>query len=625
MRLLRGIGSLALAACLVAGAAPEGAVAQDHPPGSASLTALPLRAVPFEDLRAFRNPASNWRIAGSVQSDYQQTHSMIVQPGTGVLVNIPTADHREHLFTELEHGDLELKIELLVPKGSNSGIYFQQRYEIQIFDSWGVAEPQHSDLGGIYQRWDESRPAGSEGYEGRAPRVNAALAPGLWQEFHVLFRAPRFDASGNKISNARFDWVYVNGVLVHQNAELSGPTRSSFANDEVAVAPLMIQGDHGPVAFRNLRYKTFNRTHEVTLGRLNYKVFDYTGVLLPASFDRLPVLTEGVADWFNVEATPKEQYYAMWFSADLHVPVTGEYLFETQISKGGNLYIDGRLVIENDGAVDARRLGAIVSLDAGTHRLEVSYFQMTWDRYIRLSYEGPGMEKRMLGAPPTPPSASAQAPPKPFVVQPQPGSPEVIGGFVLYGGVKRTHTMSVGHPEGVHYSYDLATASLLKFWRDPFADVAEMWVGRGYEQVLAPLNAAVEVHAAALLAMRGSEVPDLRIDAYAVDDKGLPRFIARHGDITVEDEIRPGDGGGLTRRLQYSAGKTRDDVEGVIAKGEVELLPDGLYRINGTYYLRLDEKSRARAVIGERDGEKTLTVPVLRDATRSEIQYQIIW
>jgi hypothetical protein len=126
------------------------------------------------------------------------------------------------------------------------------RYEIQVLDSFGKKEAAYSDCGGIYQRWDPKRGKGQEGFEGHAPRVNAAKAPGEWQTFDVVFRAPRFDAKGAKTANAKFVKVVHNGQVVHEDVEVTGPTRAATFEDEKPTGPLMLQGDHGPVAYRNI-------------------------------------------------------------------------------------------------------------------------------------------------------------------------------------------------------------------------------------------------------------------------------------------------------------------------------------------------------------------------------------
>lgn len=201
------------------------------------------------DLSAWQGDTGEWFIAGDAVIDPGDPKKLKAIPGLGIAVNGPTG-RTKHLVSKAEHGDVRAHIEFVVPRESNSGVYFQGRYEIQVLDSWGVSEPQYSDCGGIYQRWDENREP--KGYEGVPPRVNAARPPGVWQRFDVIFRAPRFDAAGNKTANARFVRVIHNGQVVHDNEEVRGPTRASLFHDEQLLGPLMLQGDHGPVAYRNL-------------------------------------------------------------------------------------------------------------------------------------------------------------------------------------------------------------------------------------------------------------------------------------------------------------------------------------------------------------------------------------
>ncbi len=139
-------------------------------------------------------------------------------------------------------------------------------HEIQILDSWGVEELKHGDCGGIYERW-----ANGQGYEGHPPRQNASRPAGKWQSFDVVFRAPRFDAGGKKIANARFVKVVHNGKVIHENVEVTGPTRAAIFGDEKPTGPLMLQGDHGPVAYRNIRIanrQNVERTDETEHGMI---------------------------------------------------------------------------------------------------------------------------------------------------------------------------------------------------------------------------------------------------------------------------------------------------------------------------------------------------------------------
>jgi hypothetical protein len=167
-------------------------------------------------------------------------------PGATIL-NGPTG-RTANLCSARSFGDQELYLEFMLAKGSNSGVYLQGLYEIQIFDSWASIDPMtSSDGGAVYHQWIDERGVG-----GSAPLVNAARRPGEWQSYQIWFRAPRFDGSGRKTESARVLRVLFNGQLVQKDVEVPGPTRSHLAIPEAAENPLMLQGDHGPVAFRNI-------------------------------------------------------------------------------------------------------------------------------------------------------------------------------------------------------------------------------------------------------------------------------------------------------------------------------------------------------------------------------------
>lgn len=200
-------------------------------------------------LEAWRQPTGEWVNVGTALVSPDNPRMLTTKPGHGVLVNGLNGKSPD-ILSRLEHKDIELHVEFMIPQESNSGIYFQSRYEIQIFDSWGKKSPSSGDCGAIYQRWKDGR-----GYEGHAPKVNASRPPGEWQYFDVVFRAPRFNSKREKVANARFIKVVHNGQTIHENIEVTGPTRASTFDDEKPAGPLMLQGDHGPVAYRNLRLR----------------------------------------------------------------------------------------------------------------------------------------------------------------------------------------------------------------------------------------------------------------------------------------------------------------------------------------------------------------------------------
>jgi hypothetical protein len=199
-----------------------------------------------------KDPAQphEWFTANSVGLDSADPKRLSArqEPG-GVIVN-GAAGKTQDWITAADHGDVELYVEWMVGKGSNSGVYLHGLYEVQVFDSHGKPAPKYSDAGGIYHRWINEKGVG-----GSSPRVNASRPAGEWQSFHIWFRAPRFDDSGKKTANARFLKVLHNGTLVQENVEVDGGTRAHLPIAEAPRNPLMLQGDHGPVAYRAIWWR----------------------------------------------------------------------------------------------------------------------------------------------------------------------------------------------------------------------------------------------------------------------------------------------------------------------------------------------------------------------------------
>ena len=206
-----------------------------------------------QGLSAWKKPTAAWAVAGAVSQSAKDPKLLEYEPGEGVLVNGPTG-RTLNIVTKESFGNVDAHFEFFIPKGSNSGVKFQGLYEIQIFDSFGKKTPKASDSGGIYPR-AELLPTYHYLDEGRPPTVNAAKPPGEWQTLDVVFHAPRFDDQGKKTANARFDKVVLNGQVVHESLDLATPTGHAWKNREVSSAPLLLQADHGPVAFRKIRVR----------------------------------------------------------------------------------------------------------------------------------------------------------------------------------------------------------------------------------------------------------------------------------------------------------------------------------------------------------------------------------
>ena len=205
-----------------------------------------------QDYGARPSKPYDWRVPMLVELDPADDGKLVGTAYDGQSGVLPAALANEigksaNLVTDEEFGDAEIYIEFVIPRKTNGGVCVMGNYEIQIYDSVGVADSDLGvrDNGAIYAF------RGARGrFGGSPPRVNASRGPGEWQSLHIWFRAPRFGEDGKKIENARFLRVDLNGVQVQRDYELIRATRAQQPWSERATAPLLLQGDHGPIAYR---------------------------------------------------------------------------------------------------------------------------------------------------------------------------------------------------------------------------------------------------------------------------------------------------------------------------------------------------------------------------------------
>jgi hypothetical protein len=167
-----------------------------------------------ESVKLFNGKSlDGWHTVGGGQNQWSAV--------SGVLQN---AKGGANLATDQKFNDFKLHLEFRVPKGANSGVYLRGRYELQIDDSAGL-EPSSHHLGGVY------------GFI--APSENAARPAGEWQSMDVSLvgRMLTYD---------------LNGTSIICNREIPGITGGALDSAEADPGPLLLQGDHGPVDYRNI-------------------------------------------------------------------------------------------------------------------------------------------------------------------------------------------------------------------------------------------------------------------------------------------------------------------------------------------------------------------------------------
>ena len=135
-----------------------------------------------------------------------------------------------------------LHVEFLLPfkpaargqERGNSGVYLQDRYEVQVLDSFGL-KGENNECGGIYSQV--------------APRLNMCFPPLQWQTYDIDFTPAQF-TDGKKTKNA-VTTIRQNGVLIHENQEIKGPTGGGQP-EAAEPGPIQLQGHGNPVFYRNI-------------------------------------------------------------------------------------------------------------------------------------------------------------------------------------------------------------------------------------------------------------------------------------------------------------------------------------------------------------------------------------
>ncbi|MDP5171233.1 MAG: DUF1080 domain-containing protein [Bacteroidia bacterium] len=588
----------------------------------------------LDDLSAFDKPGSNWQLASSVQADLTRNETLSASPGKGILVNLPSDKAKADLYSTFEHGDADVELEFMMAMHSNSGIYLQGQYEIQLLDSYGKTNITYGDCGGIYQRWDEARGEGNEGYEGHAPRMNVAKAPGLWQHLAISFQAARFDEDGNKVAPAKILSVSLNGQLIHQNVILTGPTRGSDYPKDIPKGPLRIQGDHGPVAFRNIKINNFD-SPPASISGLTYGV--YTGIFeeMP-TFSALTPVASGSMEALTAEVVNESEDFILRVNGEITFPRDGDYLIDLNTLGNGQITIAGKPVINYGWWAQQGTYTAT----AGTVPFELLYHKRdSWyNNGFSLAISGPGLRQQRLSLMSSMPLGS---PTQPIYIGVG-ATEKIMRCFIDYqdeSSERRiVHAISVGSPKGVHFTYDPDRAALVQAWKGEYLDATPMWHDRG-DGSSSPRGAvqpfgdkAGIAFATGQTAPWPDELPEAlgyHFEGYAFpphSDSYNPSFRYGIGDATITDTwIAEEEQRGIQRVLTLSGQAPRGAILRVAHGSSITKVTgeagSETYSIDQRYYVKMPVSQAAEII--QRDGVAQLVIDLSLQS--APIIYAIEW
>lgn len=514
-------------------------------------SAVSVQAQTKLQLASFENNKGSWAEVAKVWADpLQSSHNLFSEGKGSIMINTPTKKKpgTDIVSTE-KFGDAEVTLVYMMAPGSNSGMYLQGQYELQLLDSWGKTQVKAGDNGGIYERWDESKPDGQKGFQGYAPRLNASKAPGVWQTLKVHFKAPRFSASGEKIANARIVSATLNGVTIQEDVELFGPTRGALSGGEVAEGPIRIQGDHGPIAIQSLEVKRYD-TPAPEFTTISYQVFpgSYTelpaqNTLTPSSSGKLKSFDEFVA---GLTASSLSK-----FEGTVSVKKAGNYTFRMNVPSGrGAIQIgeSSEPLQLKEGVAQVQK-----SLNAGEVPFIIWVSKPTdWTTQgFSLSATADGMWPETYSSP----AGGSFWSSDPILVDTR--ETPVLRSFIeIPGGKKVSHGISVSSATGASYSYDLNSGQLLRVWRGGFLDATPMWDSRG-NGVSRPVGVVTELSDNSPLLHQDDLSPlvkEWQAKGYQILGDGAVKFLSQSQDgIELKDQIQVrADGKGVDRTVELS-------------------------------------------------------------------------
>lgn len=455
--------------------------------------------------------------------------------------------------------------------------------------------------------------------------------PGLWQTVDVWYK------TGGQKGPATLEKLALNGVTVRESQTLTNHN----------LGPLTLMTKTGSMAVRNVGYRVMSpRSVAQWSGPLNYTIVEGGYIQDPNEAMRKKVLKQDTVNQLNYEvAFGQPRQYSIIFAGKLNALQAGEYRFD--LNQGGvtELWVDNKPIIPISHLELGQPNSGTATLTAGPHDVKV-YFSRSWFR------PGLGLFVSQAGTRPQPLHAPASLPePDPVaVVSVNPdyadsqNQVQRIRSFVQMPGekTKRTHSLSVGSPTGMHYTIDLNQMALLQAWKGDFANTTEMWYERGEPQLLTPLGAVVRMSPQSPLAMLTDEStawPDslnenmLQYKGLTVDKKGLPTLEYNLSGLTVTDAIKPGaegsgpDGSGnyaLVRTLTLNGSPTSTPYCRLAAGSTIEEVGKGLYAVNDrSYYIRLDPKAKVK--MRQSNGKQELLMPIDLKNGAGTVQYSIVF
>jgi Domain of Unknown Function (DUF1080)/PA14 domain len=452
--------------------------------------------------------AENWKVYESVQMHpfkADATQKLPLYSETeGVLLGSVGAP----ATVRLESGDVLLQFEFAISKDGNSTVTLPGGYAIKLTDSWQIGT--------------KNTASGSIGTN--IPSQNASKASGLWQKVRLLVRNARPTMA------AQLEYLYLNDILIQENIFLP-PSDNSNA--------LSFQVQAGSIGIQKVLYQIQNEIKPVAIGAMTYQLYKGWAENIE-SIDPKNLVKKDTTSVLTQTWGMGQKDFHVVYEGTINTDKTADYTFSVAYMGHLSFEIDGNPVLSNQwNEFSQQPVVRSVNLSDGNHQFRLFYHKAWRPAALGLTVSASGVRPYALHAL----SSLPESEPIPMIAVAPKDRPEMVRSFVQIDSekTKRTHVLSVGSPQGLHYSVDLNQAALLQVWRGGFADVTEMWHERGEPQLLKTLGVTQKLNGKSNIAILNEPTalwPDsvaaISYKGIELDDTGTPtlHYLFEKTDIT---------------------------------------------------------------------------------------------
>ena len=388
--------------------------------------------------------------------------------------------------------------------------------------------------------------------------------------------------------------------------------------------PLRFQGDHGNVAFRNIKYKSFNQK-ALTFSDLKFGVYK-GNFRTVADIEKLKPTTSGNGALLNWNVSNAENEFAVKYVGKINVPEAGKYTFTAVHGGNTQMKINGKDTFKNAWLNSGETRQTTVELPAGDVDFEMYYWKTDgWlQPSLGLYAESETIRKQPLHYPN---SALVANPTSPILLNAA-TEPVILRSFMDIRedgkGKRIVHAVSVGNKENIHFTYDLDNGALFQIWKGGFLNTTPMWNDRG-DGSSKPMGSITSMSDSPLLNVLdspekvwGNLDASYRPRGYELDENGQPLFKYDFAGTTILDKTTPSEDGKMFKREITIKGSAANFYARLATAKNIIKTPEGLFIIGeNAYFIKVLEGTPN---IRESAGVKELLIPI-----KDKITYSIIW